>query len=761
MREDDGDEDEGHYPESTDPPTPPLNLPSDESTSNKEHEDAPLPLYEGSEMSGNDCMVAILTYALTNHLSGSSTCELIGLLEILLPQPNTLPKSAHLFKKYFKDSEAELELFYYCTSCWKSRESFQDRCTDCTDPKRQVGYFISCPLGPQLQKLYKREGFKEKLNYKYSRKKTNAANIEDIYDGSVYKDAEKEFLRNPNNISLTWYTDGISIFECSTYSVWPCIYIVNELPAEDRYKAENVLVGGFWGGDTKPHPNIFLLPMYHEVKRLKEDGVKVRPHNSETDIDVRGIVIIGTCDIPAKSLFMNMKGHAGYFSCSKCLISGEKSKNTGMVMVFPHADTFELRNDQNYEECVQKGVKSKDGFKGVYGPSLLSYMFSGSFIAGMSCDVMHSVYMGSLKQILRLLFDTKYKNEPFSLCEKLSKANDRVRNINLPHYMQRLLLEFDVKLCYWKASLGRNFFLYIMLPVFRGILPDAYFDNLCMLVEGVSLLNSASISMSDLDRADKLLSQFCKDFQRLYGVRHMSLNIHYLRHLAQCVLETGNLFHTNCFRLEGLNGEYAALAHGTRHAISQITSLLGMLSDLPLLIDGLSSEVVKNYCKKLTRRSCNYTIKEKICDNVFTVGNFSDASIYSSRINELLSALYPEPAQPAHFRCFDRLSKNRVLYVSASYGRGSRVSCYCQYKCLDRVYHGQILTFVKSPLLGKFFALIQRSQDLPTGLLKYVEFSATNDEDLISVQDLMNVSISLPIEGQLLVIDPLNALEME
>ena len=86
-----------------------------------------------------------------------------------------------------------------------------------------------------------------------------------------------------------------------------------------------------------------------------------------------------------------------------------------------------------------------------------------------------------------------------------------------------------------------------------------------------------------------------------------------------------------------------------------------MLSDLPLPIDTLSSEVAKNHCKKLFRRCSNYVIKEKISDNVFTVGNFYDASICSSRINELLSALYPEPAVPPYLRRFDRLSKNRIL----------------------------------------------------------------------------------------------------
>ena len=106
----------------------------------------------------------------------------------------------------------------------------------------------------------------------------------------------------------------------------------------------------------------------------------------------------------------------------------------------------------------------------------------------------------------------------------------------------RLPIDVDKNLGYMKASLLRNLFFYILLVVLNDILPAKYYDNLSNLVSGVALLNSSSIPNSDLDRADELLTQFSKDLQELYGVHHMSANLLLLRHLKQCVIESGPLF---------------------------------------------------------------------------------------------------------------------------------------------------------------------------------------------------------------------------
>ena len=94
----------------------------------------------------------------------------------------------------------------------------------------------------------------------FSRKKKKASNIEDIYDGKLYKAHSKAgaFLNIRNNISLMWYTDGVPLFKSSKVSIWPLFFSVNELPVQDRFKQENMLFAGLWFGHSKPSMSFFL-----------------------------------------------------------------------------------------------------------------------------------------------------------------------------------------------------------------------------------------------------------------------------------------------------------------------------------------------------------------------------------------------------------------------------------------------------------------------------------------------------------------------
>jgi len=738
----------------------PVMTTSDEETSPKVPlQEGTTPLYESaqrSKLNVHDCMVSLLTFAHSAHLSGKSTVELLEFLEMVLPQPNNLPKTSYMFKKYFRHDDNEIQMYFFCSKCYKSRESQNDICNECKG-RRTVSYFVTTSLSAQLQKLYSRPGFKDKLQYKSIRVKKNLDNIEDVYDSSVYKEAETGVLgASANNISLTFYTDGIAIYEVSSYSLWPCMFTINELPPNDRHKIENVLIGGLWGGDSKPHPNILLLPQYQEIKKLN-NGIPIRVHGSAEEITVQAILLFFTSDSPARASFMNMKSHSGYFSCPKCFIEGEKSQRTGNVLVFPHHDNLVLRNDENYQDCVQQGLLSKDGHKGVFGPTILSYMFSESFISGVTIDVMHSCYMGLTKQLIRLWFDVKYKDEAFSLVEKIPQVNERLEGFNLPHFVQRLLLDVDKNLSFWKASLCRNFLLYVVLVLLQGIQGEAYFRNLCKLVEGISLLNSDSISNADLERADHLLVDFCKEFEVLYGLRHMSFNLHLLRHLKQCVIQCGNLWVYICFDLEDLNGQLAALVHGTRHAIKQIISKLDLLTDLPLLIKTVQSDIARTFCEKLICKSKNFKRGPRICSSTYVVGEFSDASPHYQSVTEYLNVLYKEPVAVSFF---DRLYKTGQLYVAACYKRGSRISCYCRYEINREVFHGRVLTFVRTNQ-DKYFVLLEKSYDSPTDLPRYVEFISSGNIDLIPVKQLVSVSFFLDAKHKMYLIDPLNPFEME
>ncbi|KAK3925230.1 Hemagglutinin, partial [Frankliniella fusca] len=711
-------------------------------------------LYESSDISLHDSLVSILSFAQSSHLTGVQFSKLLDLCHVLLPAPNTLPKSKHSFFKYFENDESELNCFFYCNICWKRRVNGSDKCS-C--PKSKVNYFIGCPLAAQIQKLYERPGFKEKLQYRFHRTKINSDNIEDIYDSNLYKEAERGFLMDSNNISLTWYTDGVAIYECSSYSLWVFVFVINELPPQERFKPENLIIGGLWGDSEKPHPNLFLLPIYQEVAKLKQ-GFNVTCDSVVSQVKV--IVLCGTCDVPAKAAFMNMKGHSGYCSCPKCFITGEKSERTGNVCVFPHQMELELRDDENYKLCVERSLANKAEFRGVFGPSLLSFMVYSPFIRSVSIDGMHCLYLGLTKQLLNLSFNTKYSSSPFSLSSKTAEVNARLKQLQLPHFVQRSP-EDVTKLAFWKASLCRNFLLYLVLIILKGLMRQDYYDNLVLLVNALSTLNSSSISVSDLEKADRDLINFCAGFENLYGLRHMSSNVHLLRHLSASVADTGNLFISSCFRFEDLNGKLSDLAHGTRHAVMQIASNFNILSKLPVLISNVSSDSVRLFCQKISGPSYHFKYCEKISKNCFVVGEFDTVPQHAECISQMCSTIFQQPIQ---IQTFSRLFYQGLLYVSATYDKSSRMSSFCNYNNDNRSLHGKILTFVKisSNSFLKYFALIVRTDDLPSGLNRYVMVNTHSENyDLLNVQHLKTVSFYLQVGAQHYVVDPLNNFELE
>lgn len=85
---------------------------------------------------------------------------------------------------------------------------------------------------------------KDLLNYRISRMKEQQDNVEDIFDGKLYKchfDHDGYFKGTDHktkadqfHISLQVNTDGVAMFRSSTFSIWPVYFLVNELPPNVR-----------------------------------------------------------------------------------------------------------------------------------------------------------------------------------------------------------------------------------------------------------------------------------------------------------------------------------------------------------------------------------------------------------------------------------------------------------------------------------------------------------------------------------------------
>ncbi|KAJ7370541.1 hypothetical protein OS493_031827, partial [Desmophyllum pertusum] len=80
------------------------------------------------------------------------------------------------------------------------------------------------------------------LQYRVERRKKRKGNIEDVFDGKLYKKhfddrgffhgTPEDCMQDELHISLQVNTDGVAIFRSSKFSLWPIYFTVNELPPD-------------------------------------------------------------------------------------------------------------------------------------------------------------------------------------------------------------------------------------------------------------------------------------------------------------------------------------------------------------------------------------------------------------------------------------------------------------------------------------------------------------------------------------------------
>jgi len=731
-------------------------------------------LYDDARITRVESAVAIISFIQSEHLSGAGTARLLSLIGLHLPEKNNFFKTSNELFGVLGNNDMPPNIFHFCSLCLKSRASSSDLCDSCSSDKKTIHYFIQFPLEPQIKKMYMRPGFLEDIQYKKTRVKVDRDNYEDVYDGKCYQEAEKDFLADSNNISFMWNTDGVQVFVSSLMSMWVYYLIINELPPHKRFLTENMLIAGIWCSSAKPHPNIFLQPIYNDLQTL-QNGIFVKFFNDFTEHKVICKLLCGTMDSPARSTFLNMKSHSGFYSCFMCLCKGVKNKESGGVTVFPFEENFPQRTLEEYCDHVKYAVENRvvynkallndDQCCGIKGPTLLFYMLCNMFLS-TAIDPMHCVYLGVMRQMLNLMTSSDYSEEPFSVYDKISTINSRIKKVKVPHFVERLPQGVD-KLVHWKASELRNFMFYICLLVFNGVLKPEYFDHLKLFVRGVALLNKSSVSKDDIRESNNLLREFVKKFQILYGLRHMSYNLHLLLHLPSCVEQLGVLWAIGCFWFEDMNGRVLNLIHGTRHIGLQVCTNLAVLTGLPLLVHKLKNESVRRFCLQMRYKWLNVKISEKICERVFCVGNLypiGDDNLWIVR--ELVQSHVVSDPEECSISIFHRLLKKRILFTSASYKQCVSVSSYVQYNFANTTLYGNIQAFVKIQEVSgdvHFYAVVNRFQEteaFETQHLLQVRPPHVQT-DIVHVNDVVMVLFMGDFKEGTYISVPLNNFELE
>lgn len=189
----------------------------------------------------------------------------------------------------------------------------------------------------------------------------------------------------PDSVLLSFNIDGLLLSKSSKDQFWPIM-----AQAKDRGNNVPSLVGVFYGKCKPLEANGFLKAFVDKLQELLQQSVPVR----DKMVTVRLGAIV--CDAPAKAFILSIKGHSGYYSCSKCTTKG--SYVNGKVC-FPNLNA-DLRTNLSFRNQLQENHH--------LGETILTQL-PIDIVKQVPLDYMHLICLGVMHKLLALWFKTPWK----------------------------------------------------------------------------------------------------------------------------------------------------------------------------------------------------------------------------------------------------------------------------------------------------------------------------------------------------------------
>ncbi|XP_022176245.1 uncharacterized protein LOC111037788 [Myzus persicae] len=346
-----------------------------------------------------------------------------------------------------------------------------------------------------------------------------------------------DMLVNFNDvIKIVIGIDGLPLTKSSSSTFWPILGYARDpiIP----YSQHNIfIIGLYWGREKPKSSNDYLKYLVCELKDLYKNGMQTKFGKK--------IVIVDAfcCDCPAKSFILSVKGHAGYSSCIRCKIEGERINNTTCFLEtdFSKRTHLDFLNRVDEDHHITSTISIVTEIPGI------------NIVEDFTLDYMHLVCLGVMKKML-LLWLGVLKHAP---------VNVRIPNRSVNCISNNLLLlntflpsDFSRKcrglneICRFKATEYRLFLLYTGPVVLKDILnDDCYFHFLCLHISFRVFLCPGS-SEKLVNFSENLITFFVKNFSELYGPQFVSHNVHGLLHIVDDYRKFKSLEECSCFPFE-------------------------------------------------------------------------------------------------------------------------------------------------------------------------------------------------------------------
>lgn len=386
---------------------------------------------------------------------------------------------------------------------------------------------------------------------------TKFLNIREVKPGIYYHFGIKKgiqryssMLTTNEQIKIAIGIDGLPISKSSSGQLWPILaYII-------PHRKYVFPVGIYYGKEKPQDSNDFLSDYITEIIDLSMNGININNEIKMVTIELM------CCDAPAKSFVLRVKGHSGFFSCTRCIHEGEYLNNR---VCFPYKKNGSMK--RLHQDHVQMRYEEHHTSSTI---SCIALIPNADIVNLFPLDYMHLVCLGVTKKLISLWLNTgptnvrlpswKIKNITTSLNNiKKCTTNDFARK-------PRAIEEFKR----YKATEFRQFLLYTGPIVLKNILSDDCYQHFMTFSVTLRILLNSNQNSKYLRYAKKLLEFFVERFQQIYGCQFISHNIHGLLHLVDDYYLHGSLDNCSAFTFENYMKELKGMLRKHETPLQQI-----------------------------------------------------------------------------------------------------------------------------------------------------------------------------------------------
>lgn len=183
----------------------------------------------------------------------------------------------------------------------------------------------------------------------------------------------------PEEIKLAVNIDGLPLSKSTNSNFWPVLCMIKGI----KIMKNKVFPVAIFHGPGKPsHPDVLLKDVGKECSELSTNGISIGNYKMAFKIEML------LCDVAAKSFVLQIKGHSGYFSCSKCMVEGDV------------IDGYVCYVDRNFNLRTDDSFRQRSQIEHHIGSSVLENLPNFNMIENVPLDYMHLICLGVVKRLL-------------------------------------------------------------------------------------------------------------------------------------------------------------------------------------------------------------------------------------------------------------------------------------------------------------------------------------------------------------------------